>query len=225
MKYLKVSLRQPDWMLHPMQRFIREDDVVQYEELLSWNIETGSETEYELFYVEADRSPYEDALASVDSIRWYRITEIDDESFYVYLCQETRPEDETWREAYTALDLVVVPPVIYDTDASFEMTLVGAGDDLQTLLDALPDEIDTTVQAVGEFDRRHETIATECTERQFEALRVAVEAGYYDIPRNGTLADVARELDCAEGTASHLLRSGEAAVIKQLTHRYRGSTH
>ena len=87
MKYLRLTLRQPDWMLHPMQRFIRERDVVQSEELLSWNIETGGDTEYELFYVEADREPYEEAIASVSSIRWYELTEIDDESFYVYLCQ------------------------------------------------------------------------------------------------------------------------------------------
>lgn len=210
-------------MLHPLQQFIRERDVVQYEELLSWNIETGDETEYELFYVEAERGPYEEALAAVDSIRWYRITDAGDDSFYLYLCQETRPEDETWREAYTALDLVVVPPVIYNADASFEMTLVGAGEDLRTLLDALPGEIETTVHAIGAFDRRHETIATECTERQFEALRAAVDAGYYDVPRTGTLEDVAGELDCTDGTASHLLRHGEAAVIKQLIRRY-GST-
>jgi len=220
MKYLRLSLRQPDWMLHPMQQFIRERDVVQYEELLSWNIETGGETEYELFYVEAKREPYEEAITSVGSIRWHRITAIDDESFYVYLCQKTRPEDETWREAYTSLNLVVLPPVVYDSDASFEMTLVGAGDDLRTLLDALPEDIEVTVHAIGEFDRRHETIATDCTERQFEALQSAVETGYYDVPRSGSLAAVADELGCAEGTASDLLRRGESAVISRLIQRY-----
>ncbi len=35
MKYLRATLRQLDWMLHPMQQFIRENDVVHYEELLS----------------------------------------------------------------------------------------------------------------------------------------------------------------------------------------------
>jgi predicted DNA binding protein len=220
MKYLRVTLRQPDWMLHPMQRFIRERDVVKYEELLSWNIETGGDTEYELFYVEADREPYEEVLASVSSVRWYEITDIDDDSFYLYLCQETRPEDETWREAYTALNLVVLPPIIYNPDASFEMTLVGGGDDLRTLLDGLPSDVDTTVHAIGSFDRRHETVATDCTDRQFEALGVAVAEGYYDVPRTGSLAAVARELDCAESTASDLLRNAESAVIKRLITRY-----
>ncbi len=41
MKYLDVRIRQPDWMLHPMQEFIRYDDAVRYEELLTWNIQEG----------------------------------------------------------------------------------------------------------------------------------------------------------------------------------------
>jgi len=219
-KYLRLSLRQPDWMLHPMQQFIREHDVVRYEELLSWNIETGSETEYELFYVEADREPYEGALASIESIEWYEITDIGEESFYVYLCQKTRPEDETWREAYTALNLVVLPPVVYDSDAAFEMTLVGAGEDLRTLLDSLPTDIDVTVHSIETFDRRHETVATGCTARQFEALEAAVAVGYYEVPREGTLGDVASELDCAEGTASDLLGKAESAVMERLVNRH-----
>jgi len=173
-----------------------------------------------MFYVDADREPYEAALDSVDSIRWYETTEIDADSFYLYLCQETRPEDETWREAYTALNLVVLPPISYNPDASFEMTLIGGGDDLQLLLDGLPSDIDTTIHAIGEFDRRHETVATDCTDRQFEALEVAVEVGYYDVPRSGSLAAVARELDCAESTASDLLRTAESTVITRLINRY-----
>ena len=220
MKYLRLTLSQPDWMLHPMQRFIRECDVVQYEELLSWNITLGGDIEYELFYLKADREPYEAALESVESIRRYEITVVDDDSFYLYLCQETRPEDETWREAYTALNLVVVPPIIYNPDASFEMTLVVGGDDLQRLLDGLPSDIDTTVHAIGEFDRRHETVASDCTDRQFEALQVAVEVGYYDVPRSGMLKTIAQKLDCAESTASDLLRNAESAIVKRLINRY-----
>ncbi|ELZ98059.1 HTH DNA binding domain-containing protein [Haloferax mucosum ATCC BAA-1512] len=204
-----------------MQRFIREEDIVRYEELLSWNVETGGEIEYELFYVEAEREPYEDALASVESIRWYEITPIDDGSFYVYICQEARPEDRSWREAYTALNLVVLPPVIYDADATFEMTLVGAGSDLRTLIERLPPSIDVSIHSVGTFDRRHETVATDCTERQFEAVRAAVELGYYDVPREGTLEEVSHALGCAESTASDLLRKAESSIMRRLVTRYR----
>ncbi|WP_436344901.1 helix-turn-helix domain-containing protein [Natronorubrum sp. FCH18a] len=221
MKYLDVRLSQPDWMLHPMQRFIREEDAVTYEELQTWNV-AGREDglEYELFYAEAEREPYEKTLEAVDSVRWYDLTPIDDDSFYVYVCQETRPEDVRWREAFAALDLVVVPPIVYDSTAAFYMTVVGSGDNLQAMLDGLPDEIDVTVRAIGEYDRRHAPLTDGLTERQLEAVEAAVEVGYFEIPRDAGVEAVADELGCASSTAAMLLQRAQARVMRRLVDRY-----
>ncbi|ELZ18629.1 Bacterio-opsin activator HTH domain-containing protein [Haloterrigena salina JCM 13891] len=222
MKYLDVRLRQPDRMLHPMQRFIREEDAVRYEELRTWNI-LGPEgdREYELFYAEADREAYEAAIEAVDSVRWYDLTPIDDDSFYVYICQETREEDVRWRRSFAALDLVIVPPVIYDSEAAFYMTVVGAGEDLQAMLEGLPDEIDVTVRAIGEYDRRHAPLTGGLTERQLEAVAAAVEVGYYAVPREAGLEAVAERLNCAASTAGTLLQKAQARVMQRLV-RQRG---
>ncbi|WP_440763946.1 helix-turn-helix domain-containing protein [Natronorubrum sp. DTA7] len=221
MKYLTVRLSQPDWMLHPMQRFIREEDAVRYEELRTWNV-AGREDglEYELFYTEADREPYEAAIEAVDSVRWYDLTPIDDDSFYVYICQETRPEDVRWREAFAALDLVVVPPIVYDSTAAFYMTVVGSGDNLQAMLDGLPEEIDATVQAIGEYDRRHAPLTGDLTTRQLEAVEAAVDVGYYEVPRDSGVEAVADELGCASSTAATLLQKAQARVMRRLIDRY-----
>ncbi|AHF98699.1 bacterio-opsin activator [Halostagnicola larsenii XH-48] len=220
MKYLDVHLSQPDWMLHPMQRFIRETDAVRYEELRTWNIAGRDDgLEYELFYAEADRGPYEAAIEAVDSVRWYDLTPIDDDSFYVYICQETREEDVRWREAFAALDLVVVPPVSYDAEAAFYMTIVGAGEDLRTMLEGLPDEIDVTVRAIGEYDRRHAPLGGDLTERQLEAVAVAADVGYFEIPRESGVDAVAAELNCASSTAATLLQKAQASVMRRLVRR------
>ncbi|QCS41567.1 helix-turn-helix domain-containing protein [Natrinema versiforme] len=221
MKYLDVRLRQPDRMLHPMQRFIREGDAVRYEELRAWNI-LGPEgdREYELFYAEADREVYVEAIEAVDSVRWYDLTPIDDDSFYVYICQETREEDVRWRESFAALDLVIVPPVIYDSEAAFYMTIVGAGDDLQAMLEGLPDEIDVTVRAIGEYDRRHAPLTGDLTDRQLEAVEAAVAVGYYEVPREAGVESVAERLGCASSTAATLLQKAQARVMRRLVRRY-----
>nr|WP_084177415.1 helix-turn-helix domain-containing protein [Natrinema saccharevitans] len=49
--------------------------------------------------------------------------------------------------------------------------------------------------------------------------RRAVTVGYYEIPRDGTIADIAAVLDCSQGTAGELVRKAEAAVI----HDYMGT--
>jgi predicted DNA binding protein len=54
------------------------------------------------------------------------------------------------------------------------------------------------------------------TDRQREAVRAAVEAGYYAVPREASLADVAEAIGCAESTASEHLRRAEAAVMRRL---------
>ncbi|MCT9097339.1 helix-turn-helix domain-containing protein [Haloarchaeobius sp. HME9146] len=216
MRYLDVRIRQPDWMLHPMQSFIRNEDVVQYEELLTWNVQREQGIEYELFYVEADRERYEPAIDAVDSIHWYDLTPVDDKSFYIYACQEIRDIDVEWREAFVALNLLVFPPIVYDTEAAMRMTVIGSSEDLQTMLDGLPDEIDVTVNEIGEFDARHPRLAGSMTARQREAVSVAVDLGYYDVPRTGSLEAVADVLDCAPSTASNHLRKAEAAVMRRL---------
>ncbi|MWV40363.1 helix-turn-helix domain-containing protein [Natrialba sp. INN-245] len=223
MRYLDVRIRQPDWMLHPMQEFIRYDDAVRYEELLTWNIQEGAGLEYELFYVEGDLERYREVIKGVESIRDYRIAPIDEESFHVWACQETRPEDRSWRTAFADRNLLVVPPVRFDDDAAMGMTLVGEGEDLQAVLEELPADVETTVEEIGTYDRRGGTVAGTLTDRQLEAASTALQLGYYDVPRTATLADVAAELGCAESSASVALRRAQRAVFSWVLERYGGA--
>lgn len=220
MKYLDATVSQPDWMMHRMQRYSRDSDTVQYEELQAWNV-IGSEfgIEHELFYVEADREPYEAELDACESIAWYDVTPVDDDAFYLYIGQETREEDVAWRQAFAALDLLLVPPVVYDDNGDFEITVVGESENIQSMLDGLPDEIEVTVEAIGEYDRRHATVAGDLTDRQLAAVRTAAELGFYEVPREATVADVADALDCAPSTASTLLQKAEGSVLKRVVER------
>jgi hypothetical protein len=52
------------------------------------------------------------------------------------------------------------------------------------------------------------------TARQREVAAVALRAGYYDVPRTATLADVAAELGVAASTASRTLRRAERRVLE-----------
>jgi predicted DNA binding protein len=52
------------------------------------------------------------------------------------------------------------------------------------------------------------------TPRQREALRVAIDLGYYDRSSQATHTDVAAALGCAPSTASEHLKKGEAALVR-----------
>lgn len=221
-KYCDLRLHQPDWMLHPMQQFIREEDVVLYEELVTWNVRPAASVEHELFYVEVtDTDRYLAAIDRVDSVHWSRNARIDDDSLYVFACQETREEEVVLRQAFGRLELVVVPPIVYDREAAMEMTLIGKDEDLGTLVDSLPGQIDVTIEEVGEYDRPNARLTSALTNRQFEVLRTGLDLGYYEVPRKASLADLAAELGCAESTVSVVLRKAEATIVSRAVNRDR----
>lgn len=220
MKYLDCEIRLPDALLHPMASFVRETDAVDYEEMLAWNVRPSAGSEQVLFYVEADVERYRRRVEAVDPIVSFRIEPLDESSLYVWAREEIRPEDEAWREAFTGRQLVVVPPVQFDADAAMRLTVVGDGGDMQDMLDALPPSVDVTVHEIGGYDRRGGTLASTLTDRQFEAVAAAREVGYYEVPRTASLDDVATALDCAESTASVLLRRAEREVFSQVLDRY-----
>ncbi|MFB6183722.1 MAG: helix-turn-helix domain-containing protein [Haloarculaceae archaeon] len=59
------------------------------------------------------------------------------------------------------------------------------------------------------------------TERQQSVVGAAVEAGYYDTPRECSLTDLAEELDIAKSTASETLHRAEEKIVKSFVEEER----
>ena len=53
------------------------------------------------------------------------------------------------------------------------------------------------------------------TDRQSEALRIAYERGYFDIPRRASLEDIAAELDISASSVSERLRRAQTELIEE----------
>ena len=223
MKYLDMRVHLPDRMLHPMQAFIREEDAVRYEEMLAWRVRPDEGVEYALYYVEADVERYREAVRGIETVVDCRITPIDDGAAHIWVCEETRPETRAWRDAFADRQLIVVPPVRFDDAAGMSMTVVGDGGDIHETIESVPPEVDVTVNAIGTYDRRGGTLAGGLTDRQVAAVDTALRLGYYEVPRDGTLEDVAEALGCAESTASVLLRRAERDILSRILDRYGGA--
>ena len=127
---------------------------------------------------------------------------------------DLRAADATLLGAFDEPGLVIVPPIVYTGREHVHVTVLGESNALAGLLDRVPDDIGVEVHRVSDHQRRAETLAGRLTARQFEALEVAHEQGYYDVPRTGSLADVAAALECSESAASTLLRSAESALVE-----------
>jgi predicted DNA binding protein len=62
------------------------------------------------------------------------------------------------------------------------------------------------------------------TDKQYRAISIAFEEGYYDSPRTFTTDDLASELDVSAAAASGLLRRAERQLISETVgpEQYRG---
>ncbi|WP_235019776.1 helix-turn-helix domain-containing protein [Natrialba sp. INN-245] len=59
------------------------------------------------------------------------------------------------------------------------------------------------------------TSAALFTDRQRDVLGTALREGYFDVPRNCTLAELAADLGIDKSTASGILRRGERRIVVQ----------
>jgi predicted DNA binding protein len=76
-------------------------------------------------------------------------------------------------------------------------------------------DVDLSIARIHPFeaDQRDRTWAN-LTEQQYDALVMAVDRGYFDIPRSVTLTELAGDLDISAQAASERLRRGVNTVLR-----------
>lgn len=214
MKYLRLAIREPDTHRNPMHTFLVEHEGMRLAQLWNWNERDGEDLV--LFRVVGELAPYTAALEEVPFVAEYETARIDDESFYVYVEHETRAEDRTFREPFLERRVLTIPPIEFTPDGETRMEVVGRAADVQAVVDGFPPEYGVRVDRISTYDRGVTAFSSRLTDRQREALSVAVELGYYDVPRTASVEDVAAELDCAPSTASNHLRKAQARLARSV---------
>jgi hypothetical protein len=172
-------------------------------------------------FVYGDPEAYEALLVADESVLDYTITPAEDGCF-VYCRRELGPRGTSLVHAFARETIVLVPPLEFRSDRTAHMTIAGHPDDLRTILDRLPEGIESEVRCVGTGLTAYESMMTD---RQREALRIAFELGYYEIPRRNGIEAVADALGCVVSTASELLRRAEAHAVKQALGASRSGDH
>lgn len=213
MKSLRLVLRYAPAAQHPMHRFMTENDAIEREWLVAWNLSVEEDVTYALFYVVGESDAYEEALGTVETNAGYDLTPVHDSGFYAYLRERDTERFRRFRAAFEQPSIMVVPPLSYRPHGVLTFDVVGEPDALEAVLDELPEGITAEVREIGEYDTRPGAFAAGLTSRQREALIAARETGYYEVPREGSVADVADRLDCAPSTASNHLQKAEAHLI------------
>lgn len=223
MRYLQLQIRFPPKTRHPMHQFLDEQESVRRAQLRHWNF---SDPEYvtTLLHIVGDieqgRDAYITALEAAESIQDYDLTPVDGRSFYVYVRENAQGFASRLRSILTDTELLVVPPIEYAADGKMLFEVAGDQEGLRKLVTSLPDQLSVSVNRLGEYDEYRESQATALTDRQKEVLTVARECGYYEIPRQASVREIADEVGCSKSTAANHLRKAENRLVDIYTDRF-----
>lgn len=215
MKSLRCTVHFDEEMMHPVHRRVTTEDGLVREYLLhDHRPDEGLDTL--LFYVEGDRDVYEEALRSTDRIVEYTLTEITSTEHYAYVRERSSAFDAELRSVLDRAGVLLVPPIEFRSDGTARVTVIGEPDALQDALEDVPIEVDVDITQIREDTSTPMKPGTDLTDRQREAIEAAVAVGYYEVPRNGSVTDVAARLGCAPGTAAEHLRKAERTVMTSI---------
>jgi len=215
MRSLSLRLRFTDQTVHPMHAFISEDDRYGPTRLLQWNL-TSPDMSLMVFQIAGPEGPYTAKLDETASIQSYESVSVaaGADQFTLFVRDAIAANTRSIFDGYEEGDIVVVPPVVFNTDYSAEIQFIGPNNALQEMLDRFPDGIDVEIRQVSNGGTTQNSPIEQLTARQRRVIAAASHVGYYDEPRDATLEDVAAEVDLATGTVGEHIRKAEATLVE-----------
>jgi len=219
MRYLQVRLAAGDATLHPLVPTLTDATVFRNAMMLEWTPSFDPPRANVLLYLEGDLEAFDALLADTALVREHDVTRIDGDRGYAYVHSDPHPIE--WRLFEIAAERALLPvfPFRYDDDGSITVRFLGPLDRLRAALEATPEGVEPSIEKVGAYDLGRPPIPPPLPPRQREAVEVALEAGYYAVPREASRADVAAVLGCAPSTASEHLRKAERRLVRAFLDR------
>jgi len=160
------------------------------------------------------------SVQSVDVVEQY--TEASDRLSATLLIRETRTNEPTPAQILHQAGYLPFGQTQLREGVEYFDLLLESHDQLSEVVGKLEDCGSVSLEAVsqdlswevvpslGEWQQIFDTIP----DRQLKVLDLAVEKGYYEIPRGVTLQELADEMDVTKTTASHQLRRVEGKVMR-----------
>jgi predicted DNA binding protein len=189
---------------------VRRESVLDFE----WH----NDGSYTLLYrLSGDREALEELLSDHEQVVRYDIA--GEDPIHVFTNVSEREGLSRLLSIADDHTLLLEPPFEF-TDDGVAVTVAGAESTLQSAFaTTVTEDVDIEIEAAGEYEPETPAGIEQMTDRQYEALAVAHELGYYETPREVSFEEVAAELDCAPSTANELLRRAESALVSSVLAR------
>jgi predicted DNA binding protein len=213
-KHLQVTVHVDDDHAPEFFELLADSPTIAETRLVDWSM-TVSEQSTLLYTVDGDPSTFAGRAADTAGIDSVELSETTRGQTYVLVVMRPleTPLFAPIQRASTQAGLIVRKPIIY-RDGTMSARVVGDAEPLQRALDAAPDGVEVQIDEISQLQGHASDPVVQLSDRQREAVAVALELGYYNQPRGATHEDVAAELNCAPSTVSDHLQKAEATIVR-----------
>lgn len=115
-------------------------------------------------------------------------------------------------------EVVVDMPLVFTDGGTIRVTLLGDQKILRRVLEAVSNHVEIDIERTGEYRSASRRLSSLLTDRQREILSLAIEMGYYDVPRRATYEDIAEETGLSLATIGEHLQKIEATIMSRIDH-------
>lgn len=167
-----------------------------------------------LYELTGDVSRFQELMKDLAADFEYQITERDGSIFFY---SSFRPND-TLQQLIRITDefeLFRIPPMRFEYDGHLASTYVGTHDVFEKAMSTVPNDVTVVLDRKSPYTPKQERVQTQLTQKQQSILQVAIERGYYEIPRGVSCAELGEEFGLTGATVGEHLRKAERAIMQE----------
>lgn len=174
------------------------------------------ETVVMLYDLRGDLSRARETLSAASDVLNYDVVDHGNGTGVAYVHCKLRNPVKSLVSTLHQFEVVPDMPLGFTTNGSVRATIIGEAQALSETLDAIADIVEVHLEKTGDYRPGIGELEATLTDRQHQILTVAVNQGYYEVPRRTTLEDVAAEMNLSRATVGEHLQKSEAKILSRV---------
>lgn len=218
MRYYRYVIYPPGGYLHPIEKDVLPEIDAEREAIVHIDQLAGDEG-LVVYRNRGEPGDIEERLARHPEVVDHDLFDVKDDTFHLYVRFEPGDPATDMLQLADQYGLIMDTPFFFTSDGGLEITVAGKSEDVQESVPAFMDaveDIDIILDQVGQYVPESNDLKMALTDRQEETVGVAVDSGYYDLPRNATHEDIAEAVGCSASTVGEHLQKAEAKIIPRV---------
>lgn len=178
--------------------------------------------DHQILEVSTSSTPTDDLTDEIDTLGTVMYDASDDDNLYAVVRSHLCSLDDSLINRFEQHNCLYMPPTVYRQGWEHYTVIAFDDSDVRTLLGDLDTDRDIEVLSTKSVDSRRvphtlfmttDSLFGGLTPRQLEALRIALDSGYFDQPRGASVAELADQTDVARSTYEEHLRKAQNKLI------------